>query len=332
MTAPVSSAIITSPQQHPDLKPRRLYGAAAYHLGLFLTAAIWASTFINIKVVLLQMPPNTIAFLRFLVASLVLGLYLLCRRQPAIQRRDWLRLAACGLTGVTMYNFLQNQGLRYAGSTDAAILAAMAPVFLALLAWLLLKERISRLQTLGIAIALAGSVLVATNGTLAGFALNPLRLYGDFLILLTGLAWAIYSTLVKTLLERYPATTVLAYTTFAGTLFLLPLSLVELPINFAAVTLSGWLSILYLGLFASALAYLIWNIALSRVPAVTAAAYIYLIPVLTAIMAAVYYRQLPSLYIVAGGLIVLLGTYLASRSEVGKVNQATISRGCPTVE
>ena len=315
MAAPESSAIIHAPQQHPVNNQQRRYGPAAYHLGLFLATAVWASTFINIKVLLLQLPPNTIAFLRFLVASLALGLYLLCTRQPAIRPQDWLRLAACGLTGVTLYNFLQNQGLRYAGSTDAAILAAMAPVFLALLAWLLLKERISCVQALGIIIALAGSFLVATNGSLAGFALNPQRLFGDFLVLLTGLAWAIYSILVKTLLERYPATTVLAYTTFAGTLFLLPLSLTELPVNFAAVTLSGWLNIIYLGLFASAMAYLIWNLALGQIPAVTAAAYIYLIPVLTAAMATFYYRQWPNLYTVTGGLIVLSGTYLAVKQS-----------------
>jgi drug/metabolite transporter (DMT)-like permease len=313
LAAPESSGIIRSPEQHIDHRPQLRGGTAAYHLGLFLASAIWASTFINIKVVLLQLPPNTIAFLRFLVACPAMGVYLLCTRQPAIRRQDWLRLAACGLTGATLYNFLQNQGLRYAGSTDAAILAAMAPVFLALLAWLLFKERISRLQTLGIVVALAGSALVATNGSLAGFALNPLRLYGDSLVLLTGLSWAVYSILVKSLLERYPATTVLAYTTFAGTLFLLPLSLTELPINFAAVTLSGWLNIIYLGLFASALTYLIWNLALSRIPVVTAAAYIYLIPVLTAVMVAVIYRQLPGRYIVVGGLVVLLGTYLASK-------------------
>ncbi len=308
MATPEPSAIIHTPQQ-------RRYGPAAYHLGLFLATAVWASTFINIKVLLLQLPPNTIAFLRFLIASLALGLYLLCTRQPAIRHQDWLRLAACGLTGVTLYNFLQNQGLRYAGSTDAAILAAMAPVFLALLAWLLLKERISCVQALGIIIALAGSFLVATNGSLAGFALNPQRLFGDFLVLLTGLAWAIYSILVKTLLERYPATTVLAYTTFAGTLFLLPLSLAELPVNFAAVTLSGWLNIIYLGLFASAMAYLIWNLALGQIPTVTAAAYIYLIPVLTAAMVTFYYRQWPNLYTVTGGLIVLSGTYLVVKQS-----------------
>jgi drug/metabolite transporter (DMT)-like permease len=316
MAAPESSAIASALQQHP----RRRYNPATYHLGLFLAVAVWASTFINIKVVLLQLPPNTIALLRFLVASLVLGLYMLCTRQPAIRRQDWLRLAACGLTGVTLYNFLQNQGLRYAGPIDAAILAAMAPVFIALLAWALLRERIFRVQALGIAIALAGSVLVATNGDLTGFALNPQRLYGDFLILLTGLAWAIYSILVKTLLERYPATTVLAYTTFAGTLFLLPLSLAELPVNFAAVTLSGWLNIIYLGLFASVMAYLIWNLALGQVPAVTAGAYIYLIPVLTAAMSTFYYGKWPDFYTIAGGLVVLLGTYLATRQWPDAIN------------
>lgn len=286
-----------------------------YYIGLFAATVIWASTFINLKVLLLQLPPNTIAFLRFFIASLALGLYLACVRQPAIRRQDWLRFAACGLTGVAMYNVLQNQGLRYAGPTDAAILAAMAPVFITILACLLLKEKVSLTQVLGIVIAMAGSILVATNGSLAGLALGRLRLYGDFLVLVTGLAWAIYSILVKTLVERYPAATVLAYTTFAGTLFLLPLSLAELPVNFTAVTISNWLNILYLGLFASATAFLFWNLALSRVAASTAASFIYLVPVLTAIMAAIYYRQLPSLPVATGGLIVIAGTYLSSRNN-----------------
>lgn len=304
---------MTDPQPVPPPQPVPKQAPATYHLGLFLTAAIWASTFVGIKVLLLQLPANTIAFLRFLLASGVLGGYLLVTRRPAVKRSDWLRLAVCGLTGVTLYNFLQNQGLRYAGSTDAAILAAMAPVFLALLAWLFLREHLGRVQVLGIAVALCGSFLVVTNGSLAGLSLKPLRLYGDCLILLTGVAWAVYSIMVKTLLESYPATTVLAYSTFLGTLFLAPFALAEMPVDFAAVTVSGWLNILYLGLAASALAYFIWNLALTRVPAITAAAYIYLIPVLTAAMAAVYYRQWPGPFTVTGGLVVLTGTYLASR-------------------
>ena len=299
---------VTSPKWHPPGKGT----TAAYHLGLFGAVAIWASTFINIKVVLLQFPPNTIAFLRFLLAGAALSPYL--RSPVAIGRRDQWRLCACGLTGVTLYNFLQNQGLRWAGSTDAAIMASMAPVFLALGAWLLLRERIAGVQAAGIVIALAGSVLVVTAGTFSGVALNPLRIYGDVLVMLTGAAWAVYSILAKSLLARYPAPTVLAWSTLTGTLFLLPLALAEMPFDFHAVTLSGWLNILYLGLAASALAYLAWNLALTRVRAVTAAAYIYLIPVLTAGMAAIYYHQPPGLFVVIGGLTVLAGTYLTGRS------------------
>jgi len=149
------------------------------HLGLLLTVTIWASTFVSIKIVLSQISPNTLAFLRFLVASAVFGVYLVCRRQPPIKREDYPWVAVGGLTGITFYNFLQNQGLKYAGATDAAILASMAPVFIALLARLVLKEKISLCQAVGIVIAFVGSVLVATNGSLAGLALNSTRLYGD---------------------------------------------------------------------------------------------------------------------------------------------------------
>ena len=99
-----------------------------YHLALLFTITIWASTFVSIKIVLLEVPPNTLALLRFLIASVALALYLLCTRQPAIKKGDWPMVILCGMTGVTIYNFLQNQGLKYAGSVDAAILTAMAPV------------------------------------------------------------------------------------------------------------------------------------------------------------------------------------------------------------
>ncbi|AKX93988.1 hypothetical protein MTHERMOG20_04270 [Moorella thermoacetica] len=283
------------------------------HLSLLLTVTIWASTFINIKIVLLQVPPNTLAFLRFLVASIVLGLHLIWRRQPFVKRQDWPLAGLTGLTGITLYNFLQNQGLKYAGATDAAILAAMAPVFIALLAWLLLRERISRRQVAGIIMAFSGSVLVATNGSPEGLVLNPARLYGDLLVLLTGLSWAVYSISLKRLLNRYTPVTVLTCSTIAGTIFLFPLALLESPINWAAVDISCWLNVLYLGLLASALAYLIWNTVLTRVPAVTAGVYLYLLPVITAIIAALFLREIPGTFTITGGIIVLLGTYLAGK-------------------
>ena len=286
---------------------------------MLLAVAIWASAYIKVKDTLLQLPPNTIAFMTFLVAGIPLGLYLLFTKQPKIKKSDWIRLAFCGLTGFSLYEGLQNTALQYAGPTDAAILTCMSPVFIALLAWLLLKEKISKGQTLGIIIAFVGSVVVATSGSLTGLAVNPQRIYGDALLILSGMSWALYCIKIKPLLEAYPETTVLAYTNFAGALFLLPMCIGDMrTIHLASVNLSGWLNILYLGLCVQALAYLLWNLAYSRVKTLTAAAYVYLIPVLTAIMSTIYYKQLPGWATIIGGGIVILGTIISTNMTKSK--------------
>lgn len=291
--------------------PEKKESTFAAHLGLFITTTIWASTFINIKIVLLQVPPNTLAFLRFFIASIILGIYSSLSRQPLIKRKDWGWAALSGLTGVALYNFFQNQGLRYAGATDAAILASMAPVFMAILAWLILKETITTKQIMGIIIAFIGSVLVATNGSLNGLTADPLRLYGDSLILLTGLTWGFYNISLKKLLSHYPAESVLTTSTISGTIFLLPLVIYEAP-HLTDINMWGWANVLYLGLLASALAYLLWNKALNKVSTVTAGAYLYLLPVITAIIAAIFLKEVPSGYTVFGGVLALAGTYFAS--------------------
>jgi len=282
------------------------------HVFVLLATIIWASTYVNIKLVLPSIPPNTLAFSRFLLASLAFAAFFVVTGFPRIARQDWPRILFCGLTGVTLYNFLQNQGMKTAGTTDAAILASMAPIFIALLAWLFLKEQLSAKKIIGILLAFSGAVLIAGNGSFGGVAASPERVIGDGLVLLTGLCWAAYSIALKGLLKKYSATTVLAYSTFAGTLFLAPLAAWEPPVSWGALSLDVWANLFYLGLLASALAYWFWNTALERVPAASAGAYLYLLPVFTALIAALWLGELPGPYIVAGGALALLGTYLAS--------------------
>ncbi|MGB4503786.1 MAG: EamA family transporter [Syntrophaceticus sp.] len=283
------------------------------HLSLLFVIIIWGSSFASIKIILPQVPPNTLALLRFIMASIALGLFLVITKQPRLQKNDLPGIMLSGLSGIAIFNVLQNQGLRYAGATDAAILIAMSPVFIALLSWVILKERISRLQVVGIVIAFSGSVLVATNGSFNNLGFNKLRLYGDLLVLLSSLAWAIFSITLKKLLTRYPPTTIMTYSTFVGTVFLIPFSLMEYPVDFLAVNFTGWINIIYLGLLASAVGNLIWNSALEKVPAVTAGAYLYLSPVVAAVIAFIFLHEIPSLYTVSGGLIIIMGTFFASK-------------------
>lgn len=294
------------------LRQNKPHPAIASHLALLLTTAIWASTFINIKVVMLQVQPNTLAFLRFFLASIVLGLTIIIKGQSLVPKEDWTGVAVSGLTGVALYNVVQNQGLKYAGAIDSAILASLAPVFMVLLARLILKETITRRQLLGIVLAFTGSVLVATNGSFDFLRLETARLWGDFLLLLTGLIWGLYNISLKKLLKKYSAISVLTSSTLAGTVFLLPSLLMELPLNLGTVNAWGWIHIFYLGLFASALAYLLWNTALTRVSTVTAGAYLYLLPVLTAVFAFIFLQEIPGHFTVIGGMMALAGTYFAS--------------------
>lgn len=290
-------------------KTESTFGA---HLGLLFTTIIWASTFINIKFVLEQVPANTLAFLRFFIASIVLVLYFICSHKPLIKVKDLGWVALCSLTGVTLYNVLQNQGLKYAGATDAAILASLAPVFMAILARIFLKEHISLRQAIGIIIAFTGTVLVATNGTINITGLNHTRLWGDFLVSITGLSWALYNIILKKLLRKYPVETVLTYTTIGGTLFLFPLAFYEVP-SLGKISIWGWVNIFYLGLLASALAYFLWNKALTKVPTITAGAYLYFLPVLAAFIAFLFLHEIPTVYTITGGIMTLIGTYFAGK-------------------
>lgn len=292
----------------------RLPSSVAPHLFLLTAVVIWSSTFIGIKVVLAHIPPNTLALLRFLLASVCFLVWFSWRGMPRVALKDIPRILFCGLTGVALYNFLQNQGLKTAEAIDASILAAMAPIFIAVLALIFLRERLSWLQFLGIILALGGSGLVITNGSADIGTLGRERLIGDGLILLTGLCWGFYNIVLKALLGRYDPTVVLAYSTWAGTLLLLPLALGEKNFVLGNIPITAWLHVAYLGFFASALAYLLWNKALIRMQTAVAGTYLYLIPVITALMAAAYLGETPGIFACLGGAAVLLGTYLASRS------------------
>ena len=283
------------------------------HLSLLFVIILWGSSFASIKILLPQVPANTIALLRFIIASIGLGLFFVITKQPRLRKRDLPGILLSGISGITIFSVLQNQGLRYAGVTDAAIFIAMSPVFIALLSWVFLKEKISSLQIVGVFIAFAGSVLVATDGSFNGFGVDKIRLYGDLLVLLSSLAWAVFSITLKKLLIRYPATTIMTYSVFVGTVFLIPFSLLEYPFDLSVVNAAGWLNIIYLGLLASAMGNLIWNTALGKVSAVTAGTYLYLSPVVAAVVSLIFLNEIPTIYTIVGGLIILLGTFFASK-------------------
>ena len=219
-------------------------------LSLVTAATLWGTSFVPAKLVLAEMPPVTVAFLRFAIATAVL-VPLACRggARPALG----LQPALLGLTGVALFFLCQNAGLRQTSAAHATlILGGGLPVLTALLGVCCLRERPSRRQLIGLACSLTGVVAVAAaSRTEAGASL-----WGDGLLLLAAASGAAYAVFGRRAFSGNDPLAILAGSTLWGTVLLTPPTAAEAVVTgLVWPSLDGLLLLLYLGLGCSALAF-----------------------------------------------------------------------------
>ena len=254
--------------------------AWAGHGAALLTILIWGTTFISTKVLLTSFQPVEILFLRF-----VLGFLALCliypRRLQLGERRQELWFAAAGLCGVTLYYLLENIALTYTLASNVGVLVSVSPVFTALFShFLLRREKLRPAFFAGLAVALAGVVLLSYNGS-AVLKLDP---RGDVLALLAAAIWSAYSLITRHISSfGYPVVQTTRRIFAYGLVFMLPALLVFgfQPSLAAVLEPVNLLNLVYLGLGACALCFVTWNFAVGKLGAVKTSTYIYLVPVVT---------------------------------------------------
>jgi drug/metabolite transporter (DMT)-like permease len=190
-------------------------------LALIAATVIWGSTFVVIDRLLDEGAPFFIAAARFAIALAVLW-PLLARREGA-RVADWFRPAfvALGLLGVAVNFGLQNVGLVYTGAADAALVIALTPIPIAMLAALFLGERLAAIQLVGIAVSICGVALITGAAAEASAA----AVVGDLLVAASTFAWAGYTLIGKRLAPMYSAGTITTAGIGWGVAFLLPLAL-----------------------------------------------------------------------------------------------------------
>jgi drug/metabolite transporter (DMT)-like permease len=271
-------------------------------LAIGITLLLWSSAFAAIKVGLRCYTPGEVALLRFGTASLVLGGYALVTRMPLPAREDTGRIALAGFLGITVYHVALNYGEQTVSAGAASLIIASAPVFTAGLASLFLGERLSFWGWVGIAIAFAGVAMIAFGEGGNGMRLEP----GAALILLSAIVTAAYSILSKPLLSRYRPLAFTTYVIWAGTLPMLvwaPGLLQRMP----TASLDSTLSVVYLGVFPAAIAYLFWSYALARMPASALATFLYLSPVSAIVIAFIWIGEVPAPLALVGGVVAIAG-------------------------
>ena len=288
-----------------------------------ITVICWASAFPAIREGLKAFSPVHVAVLRYIVASIVLAGYALAIRMPLLQWRDLPGVALSGVIGITLYNVLLNTGETTVPAAVASFLIASSPIFVSLLAVVLLKEQPRRWAWIGTGISFAGVGVIASRGGLR-FDANAL------IVLAAAICQALYFVIQKPYLKRYSAWQFTAYAIWCGTLALL-LFAPGLATEIQAAPAPSVLAVVYMGIFPGALAYVTWAYGLSTLPASRAASFLYLVPAFAIVIAWLWLGEVPSVLAIAGGLLVLAGVLIVntwgkpSPTSVEPVLKATIS-------
>lgn len=267
------------------------------------------------KIALVYVAPVTVVWLRFAMGVAILGAAVIARRQFALPSLvDAGYFALLGFLGITFHQWLQSTGLVTAQATTTAWIVATTPVFMALLGWLLLKEKLGWIKWGGILLAAAGVLLVVSRGDLAALSAGNFGTLGDLLILISAPNWAVFSVLSRRGLQRYPATRMMLYVMGFGWLFTSVLFFAGPgPADIGHLALEGWLAVGFLGIACSGLAYIFWYDGLQALPASQVGVFLYVEPLVTTLLAAALIGEPVVWATLLGGAVILFGVWLVNR-------------------
>lgn len=292
------------------------------HALALVTVVVWAVTFVSTKVLLVRLAPIEILFFRFVIGFVALALL-----RPRIlhvrgfKEERWFMLA--GATGVTVYYLLENIALTFTTASIVGVVVAAAPLFTGVASAVVLKERLRAPFFVGFAVAMAGVCLVsfaggASGGLVAEGGLGQAGLIGVALALAAAGTWAVYSIVTKKLSTFGYDSILVTRRTFAwGLAFMLPaLPLLGFSPDWGSLAAPEmWGNLVFLGLGASALCFVTWNMAVKELGPVKTSLYIYLVPALTVLASAAVLGDPLTPPVVAGVLLTIAGLFLSERGK-----------------
>jgi len=273
-----------------------------------------------------EIPPVSLAFWRWAIALLIIAPFGLRRvyEQRELLKRHGRFMFFQGLLGVTGFNTLIYIAMQSTTAINAVLVNSCIPVIIVIISWLIYKERLSIKQSVGVLISLSGVLLIIAKGDVAAlqqFSFNQ----GDLLVLAAAVVWAFYSANLRNYPEGLHP---IAYQTgimMMGLIFLIPCYLFELQTGkHMLLNISTVLTIGYVALFASVLAFICWTRAIREVGANRAGPFIHLMPVFSTILAIIFLDEVLLGYHVQGMILVFSGIFITTFTFGKRVKESTL--------
>lgn len=286
------------------------------HLKLVTACTFWAMTPIFGRMLRDYSAPYALAAGRFLFATLALFLLLRATRgaQWRVAWRDVPQFLLLGLTGIVLHNVLVLMGVEYTPANRANVIFASIALMIALLDLVFLRRLPALPAGLGICVGVVGTLLVVTDGQLGTLAEGGIG-KGEWLVLGSAASWAVYSVLGRRVLARYSPLTVVFQATLWGTLMLLPFAVMDAPVLPRLLADGKALAMLaFVGCLNSALGFLWYYEAVNRLGALTAGAYINLVPVFGILLSGLLLGEATTPALLWGGGLVIVGLLMMERS------------------
>ena len=282
------------------------------YLVIFFQQLIASGTHLVAKTVTHNIDPLILTFLRGVISAVALVfIFFIKEKRIKIERKDLPLLFWLSLIAIPINQFLYLYGIKFTLAANGALLYGTTPVFVLVLSRIILKEKMTRAKIFGVLIAFSGVCIVVFE---RGIDFSSDYFFGNIMIFLAVLAWALYAVQGKRLIKKYGAFYISALTLIIGALMFVPIGMFGLStFDITAVSQNDWYGILYLALGTSVVGYLLWYYAIGKFDTTKVAVFQNAQPILTALMGFVFLHQGISLNFVFGGVITIVGVLLTQK-------------------
>ncbi len=276
-----------------------------------LAIIFWGMSFIFTKIALFELEPFAVITLRLILGfTVILIIAVSTKRNFSINFKTHSKIFLLALVAV-FHLWIQVTGLKFTSASNTGWIIGVTPVFMALLGFLFFKEKITHVKISGIIIAFFGLLLLISKGNFSN--VNLISNKGDFLVLGSAFTWSVYSIINKKISISYPPLMVVLFSFAMMIVILIPFNLNSSTINsIKHFSAEGWGSILFLGIFCSGIAYVLWAYSLKEMESAKVGAFLYFEPFVTVFTAFLILDEKITVLTLISGLIITFGVVLVN--------------------